>query len=148
MRAQVPVFTSERFFLPLPALFLTRKMNSNSSSFGGKSSLTRAPSGGTIWGCYRARASASTPGEGGGGRGEAPLCSSPAPNGQDQAPQDTSAAKHKPGYHTVSSIPGLPETRGQAQRTYPCTWRTGGRSYAPACGHVLVPPGLTSLDLD
>lgn len=61
-----PIYIQKTFILfiffftqpsPPPFLFLTRKTNSNSSSFGGRSLLTRAPSGGTIWGCYqRARA--------------------------------------------------------------------------------------------
>lgn len=85
---------------PPPFLFLTRKTNSNSSSFGGRSLLTRAPSGGTIWGCYQRAASASTLRGGGGRRGGTPLVTLwpplvPLPNssapGQEVPPDHTRA---------------------------------------------------------
>lgn len=131
-------------------------MNSNSSSFGGRSSLTRAPSGGTIWGCYQARASASTLGEGGGRRGEAPLCSpvcparSPSPMGRTRlraacsAPgpcQGTSASKHKPWAFAASLQPhpyeGSPRFVARHGIYTHAHGRTCGGSYAPTWGHTL-----------
>lgn len=104
-----PIYIQKTFILffffftqpsPPPFLFLTRKTNSNSSSFGGRSLLTRAPSGGTIWGCYQRAASASTLRGGGGRRGGTPLVTLwpplvPLPNssapGQEVPPDHTRA---------------------------------------------------------
>lgn len=110
LQVEALLFTSKRllfylfFFLHSPRLppflFLTRKTNSNSSSFGGRSLLTRAPSGGTIWGCYQRAASASTLRGGGGRRGGTPLVTLwpplvPLPNssapGQEVPPDHTRA---------------------------------------------------------